>query len=133
MPQQRDPFVSEVVEAIRAAPDNLLIEPRAAQPTRAGGGVQAVKHIERVSLMNAAGSGGLVDIGLMRGSHIHWIWTLTLTTAGVWYWAHLEITTLSDYQVVARFRISEQNGGAHLNDPVHMNVHGYYLEPYTSP
>jgi len=133
MPQIRDPFSHEVTDNLRAAPNNLLIMPKARQPTREGRPTQAVMFIDNVSLMDEVSAGVHVDIGFMIGTHITWSRTVTLATAGYWYWAHPHYTLLSDYQIVARFRIESVNGGGTLGDPIHMNVHGYYLEPYTSP
>jgi len=121
------------MDYLRAAPNNLLVTPKATQPTRGGRPTQSVMYIDNVSLMNDVSAGSIVDIGFMIGSHITWTRTVVLATAGYWYWAHPHWTLLSDYQVVARFRITNQNGGGTLLDPIHMNVSGYYLDPYESP
>ena len=133
MPQYRDPFVHRVKERLRCVPDNMIITPKARQPTRQAGGIQAVEYIDVVSVMDETSAAAIVDIGFMVGSIITWSRTITLTTAGFWYWTHPHYTLTSDYQIVARFRIPEQNGGACVDDVIHMNVNGYYLEPYTSP
>jgi len=133
MPQQRDPIIYEVFEGLKAVPGNLLITPKDTQPTRQEGVLQPVVYIDTVSLMDETNAAVIVDVGFMVGSHIFWMYTDTLTTTGYWYFQHVHWTLTSDYQVVARVRIGEQNGGAREGDLVHMNVNGYYLEPYTSP
>ena len=133
MPQYRDPIVHRITERLRCAPDNMLITPKARQPTRQEGVLQPVKFIDVVSLMNETSAAAIVDIGFMVGSIITWSRTITLATAGYWYWTHPHYTLTSDYQVVARFRITANNGGGTLDDVIHMNVNGYFLEPYTSP
>jgi len=133
MPQYRDPFSHEVSDYLQAAPNNILVTPKASQPTREGKPTQSVMFIDNVSLMDAVSATVHVDVGFMIGSHIVWTRTVTLAVAGYWYWAHPHWTLLSDYQVVARFRIEANNGGGTLLDPIHMNVSGFYLEPYTSP
>ena len=90
-------------------------------------------YIENVSLMDEISAAVHVDIGFMIGSHIVWSRTVTLATPTYWYWAHPHYTLLSDYQVVARFRIESLNGGGTLGDPIHMNVTGYFFDPYESP
>lgn len=133
MPQKRDPFSYEVSDYLQPAPNNILVTPKATQPTRRGRPTQSVMVIENVSLMDEVSASVLVDIGFMIGSHIVWTRTVTLGVATYWYWAHPHWTLLSDYQVAARFRIASTNGGGVLEDPIHMNVSGYYLEEYTSP
>ncbi len=133
MPQIRDPFSHEVDDYLRAAPNNILATPKAAQPTRAGRPTQSVMFIDNVSVMNEASAAAIVDIGFMIGSHITWSRTVTLATAGYWYWAHPHYTLLSDYQVVARFRVTANDGGSAEGDHVHMNVTGFFLDPYASP
>lgn len=133
MPQIRDPFSHEVRDNLRAAPNNILVTPKARQPTRKGRPTQSVMYIENVSLMDGISATVHVDIGFMIGSHIVWSRTVTLATAGYWYWAHPHYTILSDYQVVARFRIESLNGGGTLGDPIYMNVTGYFFDPYESP
>lgn len=133
MAQQRDPIVYQMQDVLRAAPENVLVTPKAAQPTRASGVLQAVMYIERVGLMNEDHAGGVVDIGFMVGSNVHWYWTLVLTTATYWYWAFVQWTLTSDYQVVSRWRLVTQDNGNYVNDIARMNVNGYYLEPYSSP
>lgn len=133
MPQLRDPIVIEMVDILRAAPRNILISPKASQPTRSSGGIQAVQYIDNVSVMNETSAACIVDLGFMVGSHVFWTRTFVCTTAGYWYRNHVHWTLTSDYQVVARFRITSQNGGGTLDDVIHMNINGYYLEPYSSP
>jgi len=133
MPQIRDPFTHEVSDNLRAAPNNILVTPKARQPTRKGRPTQSVMYIENVSVMAEISAAVHVDIGFMIGSHITWSRTVTLATAGYWYWAHPHYTLLSDYQVVARFRVENANGGGTLGDPIHMNVTGYFFDPYESP
>ncbi len=133
MPQIRDPFIYEVGDDLRPAPNNLLIMPKAAQPTREGRPTQAVMYVDVIALMDETTEGAVVDIGFMVGSHITWSRTVTLATAGFWYRNHVHYTLTSDYQAVARFRLRDNQTGALEGDVIHMNVHGYYLEPYTSP
>jgi len=133
MPQHRDPFVHRVTERLRAAPDNTLIMPKARQPTRQAGGIQAVMYIDNISVMDETSAAVIVDIGFMVGSIITWSRTFVCATAGYWYRNHVHYTLTSDYQVVARFRITANDGGGTLDDVIHMNINGYYLEPYTSP
>lgn len=133
MPQYRDPFVHRMTELLRAAPKNFIITPKASQPTRARGGIQAVMHVDVVSLMNEMATNAIVDLGFMVGSTITWSRTVTLATPLSWYRNHVHYTLTSDYQVVARFRIATPDGGQAVDDIIHMNVNGYYLEPYSSP
>ncbi len=133
MPQIRDPFVHEVADNLRAAPNNLLITVKARQPTREGRPTQAVMHIDVVSIINNDRAGSLVDIGFMVGSHITWSRTLVCTNGSRWYRNHVHYTLTSDYQIVARFHLVTEGAGARVGDHVQMNVNGYYLEPYTSP
>lgn len=133
MPQQRDPFVIEVDDNLRAAPNNLLVTPKARQPTRQRGGIQAVFFIDVVSITNFTHEEGVFDVGFMVGSHITWTRTFTLGAAGYWTRNHVHYTLTSDYQIVARFHIVAEGKGNYVGDHVQMNVNGYYLEPYTSP
>jgi len=133
MPQQRDPICYKIKDSLRADALFRLVTPKASQPTRQAGVLQPVMYLERLAVMNETSSGGLVDIGFMVGSDVHWYWTLALTTALTWYWAFVQWTLTADYQVVAQFRVPAQNGGNCAGDICHLNVNGYYLEPYTSP
>jgi len=133
MPQYRDPICHQVQDSLRDATLCRLVTPKANQPTRQVGVLQPVMYIERLALMNEDSSGGLADIGYMVGSNVHWFWTLTLTTAGIWYWAFVQWTLTADYQIVAEFRVPAQNGGNNIGDICHLNVNGYYLDPYSSP
>lgn len=133
MPQYRDPIIYEVGDNLRAAPNNILITPKASQPTRQEGVLQPVMFIDVISLMDETHGAVLADIGFMVGSHITWSRTIALTFAGHWYRNHVHYTLTSDYQLVARFRIGEEGGDGAVSDVVHMNVNGFYLEPYTSP
>lgn len=133
MPQIRDPFVYEVIDRLRAKPSNMLISPKARQPTSRGREAQAIQYVAVISVMNEKSANTICDLGFMLGSHIFWSRTFTMATAGYWYRNHVHYTLTSDYQVVARFRIVDQDGGAAEGDVVHMNVNGYYLEEYTSP
>ncbi|MBA7613093.1 hypothetical protein ES703_20336 [subsurface metagenome] len=133
MPQIRDPFIHEVSDYLRAVPNNILVTPKARQPTREGKPTQSVMFIDNISLMDAISATVHVDVGFMIGSHIVWSRTVTLAVATYWYWAHPHYTLLSDYQVVARFRIEANNGGGTLEDPIYMNVTGYFFDPYASP
>ncbi|GAF92946.1 unnamed protein product, partial [marine sediment metagenome] len=103
------------------------------QPTRQTGVLQAVQHIDVVSLCNFTRAASQVDIGFMVGSHITWSRTIVLTNGSRWYRNHVHYTLTSDYQIVARFNLVTEGAGAQVGDHVQMNVNGYYLEPYTSP
>ncbi len=133
MPQRRDPIVYQVQDRLRAAPWNVLVTPKAAQPTRQTGVLQAVMYIDVISCMNPTHAAGVVDLGFMVGANITWSRTFAMPTAGYWYRNHMHYTLTSDYQVVARFRLVAEGDGNYLGDVVHMNVNGYYLEDYTSP
>ncbi|GAI88427.1 unnamed protein product [marine sediment metagenome] len=133
MPQIRDPFVHEVGGVLAAAPHNMLVTVKAAQPTREGRPTQAVMYVDVISIMDETTAAAVVDIGFMVGSHITWSRTLVCTNDTYWYRNHVHYTLTSDYQVVARFRIADPPNGAKVGDVVHMNVSGYYMEPYTSP
>ena len=133
MPQYRDPICWRVKDSLRADNEAQLVTPKSSQPTRQVGVLQPVMYVERLGVMNETSAATICDIGYMVGGYIHWFWTMALTTAGYWYWAHVQWTLTSDYQIVARWRVPTQNGGAGIGDICHLNVNGYYLEPYTSP
>lgn len=133
MPQHRDPIIIEVDDNLRDDPNNLLITPKARQPTRQAGGIQAVQFIDVVSVCNYDHATGYIDIGFMVGTHITWSRTFALGAAGHWLRNHVHYTLTSDYQIVCRFHIVTEGDGNYVGDHVHMNVNGYYLEPYTSP
>jgi len=133
MPQQRDPIMYMLKDTLRDAPWNMLITPKAAQPTRQEGVLQPVIYIDVISVMNEAHDGGIVDLGFMVGTTITWTRTFAMATATYWYRNHMHYTLTSDYQVVARFRLVTEGDGNYVDDIVHMHVNGYYLEPYTSP
>ncbi|GAI61415.1 unnamed protein product, partial [marine sediment metagenome] len=97
------------------------------------GGIQAVMHIDVVSVCNFDHKDGVIDIGFMVGSHITWSRTFSLGAAGAWLRNHVHYTLTSDYQIVCRFNLVTQGEGNYAGDHVQMNVNGYYLEPYTSP
>ena len=132
MPHQRDPIIHRVTDRVRAAPWNMLITPKAAQPTRRGRPPQAVYHVDVMSVMNEDHDASIVDLGFMVGSLITWTRTFACTTAGYWYRNNVHYTLTSDYQLLARFRLVTEGDGAYVGDIVHLNVNGYYLEPYTS-
>lgn len=133
MPQQRDPIVYEVEDILRDEPWNMLITPKASQSSHPPGVSQDVMYIDNVSVMDDESSGVICDLGFMVGGHITWTRTFVMTTATYWYRNHTHWTLTSDYQIVARFRITANNGGGAVGDTVHMHVNGFYLEPYSSP
>lgn len=133
MPQHRDPIVMEVDGDLAAIPHNLLVSPKARQPTRQAGGIQAVQFIDVVSVCNFDHKDGVIHIGFMVGSHITWSRTFSLGAVGAWLRNHVHYTLTSDYQIVCKFDLVAEGEGNYVGDRVQMNVNGYYLEPYTSP
>jgi len=111
----------------------MLITPRASQPLRRVGVLESVMFVQVVSVMDETHDAAICDLGFMAGGRITWSRTLTLTTAGYWYPNHVNYSLTSDHQIVARFRNIGDGGGAAAGDIVHLNVNGYYLEPYESP
>jgi len=127
MPQQRDPLHWHILDTVVGTVDLVLMTPPFGERGK-------VWYVEEITVCNRDGSGGLVDIGVLDGNRYIDHETLTLTTAGLYYLAHLKMTLLTDYHVYARFRYDATGEAPCDNgDVCELNINGYVLEPFTSP
>ena len=128
MPQQRDPFQWEVSDIVRGTQDLVLrTEP---WPFR-----DQVLYCDMISVSNAHGSGGDVEVGLFQGGHHFPLDTIFNLVAGMWHYGHGKFTFLSKWQIYARFfyETDGEPGPCENGHQCDLHVIGYVLEPYTSP
>jgi len=75
-----------------------------------------------IGACNANSSSKVVDMGVIRGNKVFYMKSVTLTTAGIWYFTRFQVKIPSDYQIV--FRIVTPTAG----DAFTFNIFGY-IEP----
>jgi len=124
MPEQRDPFMWDVEDQVRAAADFELV-------TEPWTGRDQVLYLDEISVSNATTAAGDVEVGLLYGGKHFELDTVYNLAVGGWEFAHGKITILSKWQVYARFLYAQ--GELAVGDRVGLHVVGYVLEPYSSP
>jgi len=77
-----------------------------------------------IGACNANSANKVVDMGVMRGNKAFYMRSVTLTTAGIWYFTRFHIKIPSDYQIL--FRIVTPTAG----DAFTFNIFGFF-EPHT--
>jgi len=72
-----------------------------------------------VGARNANSANKVVDMGVIRGSKVFYMHSVTLTTAGIWYFTKFNIKIPSDYQII--FRVVTPTAG----DAFTFNIFGF--------
>jgi len=124
MPQQRDPILWRVRSVVPAVGFLELV-------TEPWTGRDQVMYLDEISVCNATSSGGDVEVGLLMGGRHFELDTVFALVAGMYHYAHGQVTILSKWQVYARFLLEDQV--CQPGDICDLHVVGYVLEPYTSP
>jgi hypothetical protein len=78
--------------------------------------------VDTVSASNETSNSKVVDVGFIRGSTVLFIRTLTLTTAGLYYFVHPNVYVPSGYQLYVRF-VTPTEG-----DIYQVNFFGHYVK-----
>lgn len=128
MPQQRDPWMWEVRDAVRDSVDLVL-------RTQPWTGRDQVLYCHRICVCNHTSTGGDVTVGIFQGGHYFELCTVYGLIAGMWAHAHVPFTFLNKWQLFARFHYEVDGNGDPCGngDDCEMHVIGYVLEPYSSP
>lgn len=124
MPQQRDPFLWRVRDVLQGTTSLELV-------TEPWTGRDQIMYLDEISVCNANGSGGDVEVGLLYGGHHFELDTVFALVAGMYHYAHGKVTIMSKWQVYARFLYEQTNQDD--GDICDLHVVGYVLEPYSSP
>lgn len=72
-----------------------------------------------IGARNLNSASKVVDMGVIRGNSIYYMKSVTLTTAGIWYFTRFHVKIPSDYQV--QFRIITPTDG----DLFTFNIFGF--------